>query len=522
MQARSIQVKSNTTYRMMARAIRPKSQQKVQDLMNSIWMKKRQLNRTSLRQSDLFMNMQGFSTCVSSGHAQTEITTFLHDKAALVEYKGKTYYQGRVYEYQHHIGKDHLVGIHSFIREDMAECVEVAKFEDTFIGVVAKGVEDNECLSFKLSDFPSYVQVKKTPCCFITLPLSNFGRPFLEHPTMPEMVYELQNHEDNWDKFAYYLCNGNEGDTIRRCGLRSSALTVKEYFAGAGGSHEAYKSKGFEVYCLAEKDDIAVKSLVANNAKDESKIYHGCVADALNQHNEHGTPPDACHFSPPCCGFSRANRYGGANDKNNNDLSLLFVKMLHVDKPKVACFENVTGMWRRKFVHYLLNIIAGTLKEGYQVRCSKLNTSNYGDPQSRNRLFLLASMNGLPLPLFPPKRYGEGLLPAVTVGHVMKKSEGDDICNIVTDSLSEQVTRLRPDKPAPTIIAQGRQPLHPFEDRMISVQDMLVLMSLPPHTFVVKGSRKERRRQVGNMIPFKTMSSIAEEMKSVVEFHYDI
>ena len=72
--------------------------------------------RTSLRQSDLFMNMQGFSTCVSSGHAQTEITTFLHDKAALVEYKGKTYYQGRVYEYQHHIGKDHLVGIHSFAK----------------------------------------------------------------------------------------------------------------------------------------------------------------------------------------------------------------------------------------------------------------------------------------------------------------------------------------------------------------------------------------------------------------------
>ena len=125
---------------------------------------------------------------VSSGNPQTEVTTFLHDKAALVECKGKTYHQGRVYENQHHIGKDRLVGILSFIGEDMTECIEATKFEYTFIGVVAKGVEDKDCLCFKLSDFPSYVQVKKRPCCFITLPLSNFVRPFLEHPTMPEMV----------------------------------------------------------------------------------------------------------------------------------------------------------------------------------------------------------------------------------------------------------------------------------------------------------------------------------------------
>ncbi|KAL7533307.1 hypothetical protein ACHAXR_005163 [Thalassiosira sp. AJA248-18] len=485
--------------------------------------------KTSFKQSKLFMSMQGFkSSAVLHPPADPRNSRAVKtdEDVASLGYGGTTYHRGCVYEYQQQSrgGKvvESAVGIISFIGEDKAKCVQVAKFCDTFLGVVAKGVENKDLLNFELSDFPKYVQVINKPMRYLTLHLSHFCGLVQEQQTIPDMIYEAQSDEDHWETFALYLSNGNEGETIQRRGLRTfdEPPTIAEYFAGAGGSHAAYTAKGFQTLRLVEKDDVAVQSLKANNSQDEEKIYHGCVEDSLNQRDEHTPSPTLSHWSSPCCGFSTLNCLGGVNDKANNDLSLLFVKMLQVDKSAVACFENVMGMWRRKHIHYLLNIIAGALKEGYQIRCGKINTSGYGDPQSRNRLFLLASRNGVPLPLFPAPQYGEGLLPVVTVGHVLKKNGAEHSHNTVIDTLPGQETRLSPLKPAPTITAQSRQPLHPFEARRINDQDMLALFS-QRSSFELKGNKRERRRQVGNMIPFKTMSAIAEEIWRVLEFHYE-
>ena len=477
--------------------------------------------KTTLKHSKLFMSMQGFKSSVHlpTPAKHTEAAVTLSNDFTSLEHNGKTYYKGSVYDYcQETRGSNIvLVGIISFVDKDFAKCVEIAPFEDTFLGVVTKETQNKDLLDFKLADFPEYVQVVIKCECYLTLPLSCYREKSQELKSIPQMVYEPQTDEDHWEAFAYYYSDGNVGDTINRCGRRFSAPTLIEYFAGAGGSHQAYKAKGFKTHQLVEKDDTAIKSLEANNTQDRDKIFHGFVENAIDIQVEGYS--DVCHFSSPCCGFSLANRNGSEKDKANNDLSLLFVKMLQSKKPKVGCFENVMGMWRRKNVHYLLNIIAGTLNAGYQVRCSKLNTSHYGDPQSRSRLFLLASKNVMLLPNIPPRRCG---LLLVTVGHVLRKAGGERTNNFhAADSLSGQQNRLDPSKPAPTIIAQGRKPLHPFEDRRINEDDMLMLMSLSPKDFVLKGSKKEKRRQVGNMIPFKTMCAIAEEMISVLEFEYD-
>eukprot|EP00957_Ditylum_brightwellii_P093040 7084338-Ditylum_brightwellii.AAC.1 len=52
---------------------------------------------------------------------------------------------------------------------------------------------------------------------------------------------------------------------------------------------------------------------------------------------------DHIHASPPCKGFSRANRNGGANDWKNNKLSLQFVRAIKLFQPMTATFENVPG-----------------------------------------------------------------------------------------------------------------------------------------------------------------------------------
>lgn len=388
---------------------------------------------------------------------------------------------------------------------------QVSRTEDTFIGEIFNETQDKSVLDFELSDFPKYVQVITNPESYLVLELVNFGDKSQEVQSLPIMIYQAQTDEDHWEDFGYYNSVGNQNMITTRCGRRSTRPTIIEYFAGAGGSHEAYKAVGFRTMQLIEKDDTAVESLKGNNLEDQDKVYHGCVEDAINE--DQAATPDACHYSSPCCGFSVANRNGGMNDKVNNDLALKFVTMLQKKRPIVACFENVMGMWRRKHAHYLINIIAGVIKAGYQIRCSKLNTADYGDPQSRNRLFMLVSKDGFPLPKFPLKQYGENLTPVVTVGDVLRNA-GD------APRTNSDISRLDPLKPAPTIIANGKQPIHPFKNKRLDDQDMLRLFSLPPESFILKGSKTKRRKQVGNMIPFKTMCAVASEMMRVLEFEY--
>jgi len=477
--------------------------------------------RTVFRKNRLFMSTQGFKSNPSIGiSCEHEAVVTTPEEVHSVEFEAKTYHRGAVYEYcyvQNEI-RNVLVGIVGFDGKDSAMCVEIVPFKSTFLGVMYEEINDKSLLEFDISvDFPGYVQVMAKPSCYLALPLANFGSRFEDVQTLPKWVYEPQCDEDSWEAFAYYMIDGNNSNTIKRCGRRYSKRTIIECFAGAGGSHEAYKKAGFRPVQLVEKDDCAFEALCLNNEGDVDKIFHGCVYDAINEQVEQN--PDVLHFSPPCCGFSQANRYGGKNDKSNSDLSLEFANWLQKKRPKLGCFENVMGMWRRKHVHYLVNVIAGVLKAGYQVRCRKVNTADYGDPQTRSRLFLLVSQNGLPLPKFPSKQYGKGLSPVVTVGHVLRTDGIGTNANL--GASSEKVKRLDPSKPAPTIIAQGMQPLHPFEDRKLNAGDMLKLFSLSPESFILKGSDRKQRKQVGNMIPFKTMSAIASEMMEMLEFEYE-
>lgn len=270
--------------------------------------------KSSFKKSDLIMKLQGFKSLAKAGSSTSENDndeskslqqnkdTSTDDIIDWVEYNGKRYDRGKVYKYTLQDGQcmETLVGIHSLIGKDRAKCVLVANFKDTALWRLAEDANHKDCIKFKLSDFPSYVQVFSEPfdSSFQTLHISRLGDLFEEYPSMPKMVYEAQTDSDYWESFAYYLHDGNMPGSIKRCGRRDSVPTIKEYFAGAGGSHEAYKQT-FETYLLIEKDDIAIQSLKENNPKDHDKIFHGCITKALDEQKHCNTSPDASHFSSP-------------------------------------------------------------------------------------------------------------------------------------------------------------------------------------------------------------------------------
>ena len=257
-------------------------------------------------------------------------------------------------------------------------------------------------------------------------------------------------------------------------------------------------------------------------------------------------PVHHLHASPPCQGFSSANRHGGQNDAANNDLSLQFLEGVKLFKPATATYEMVTGILRKKHRIYLESIILGLVEEGYKVRCSILNASDYGDPQNRRRLFLFAARQGLELPRLPRATHGEAghLLPRQTVrdaiGDLPQPStsntseveyEGSTLYNTWYSETAAKpgdsdTVVLDPDKPSLTVRGASRPPLHyepvttesgELKYRCISLREMAMFQSFPKD-MTFWGNRSEQRKQVGNAVPVKLATAVAQSIRNVLTF----
>ncbi|KAF8633579.1 hypothetical protein AX15_001372 [Amanita polypyramis BW_CC] len=138
----------------------------------------------------------------------------------------------------------------------------------------------------------------------------------------------------------------------------------------------------------------------------------------------------------PCQSHSGLNMFKLANDPKTN---LIFNAMSYMDayRPKMGYFENVPG-----FLSYSLNatqasvhrleggipmgglkiLVRALVDLGYQVRFGLLQAAHYGTPQSRVRFFLIAALDGTPLPPLPqPTHYFP------QTNHLLIKSPKGDI-----------------------------------------------------------------------------------------------
>lgn len=268
--------------------------------------------------------------------------------------------------------------------------------EDTFVSL--SGMKDQ------------YVQTKKTrTVSLFDLQRKNICRHF---KTVPFIYEEVKNE---FCAFAYYYKDGKIVNHWPRTKPR-----VLELFAGAGGMCIGLKAAGFDVRWAVESNPQAAATYQANNTNDSLQVYQEDVNYFLKKSKKgHGAYPstdevDHIHASPPCQGFSRGNRNGGAGDESNNHLIFTFIEAIKHFKPQTASFENVPGMMRKDLKHYVQAVIENLLRMKYQVRCNLLTASKYGDPQNRKRVILFASRHDVALPTMPAPTHGPDLLPLAT------------------------------------------------------------------------------------------------------------
>lgn len=179
-------------------------------------------------------------------------------------------------------------------------------------------------------------------------------------------------------------------------------LKAVDFFAGAGGWGEAARRIGLPVTLAANHWDIAVDAHRLNHTATRHVCQNVDLIDLT-------TLPDfdVLIASPSCQGSSRARGKERPHHDAERASAWVVPQVLVTRRPRWVVVENVVEM-REAFEHYAM--WRGTFEaSGYGVAEAVLNARDFGVPQDRERLFVVARLGG------PPPRVVSPGLPPVAI-----------------------------------------------------------------------------------------------------------
>lgn len=171
----------------------------------------------------------------------------------------------------------------------------------------------------------------------------------------------------------------------------TESKTSADLFSGCGGIAQGMKQAGFTHAWGLEYEDPLAEIYRANHGQ----VYVQNILDANPMKFE---KVDLLHASPVCKAFSNANSNKGETQLDI-DCAVKVAEFIQILKPPTFTLENVQAYAKSK----AFNIIVEKLySQGYWVNYQVLNAADFGVPQSRRRLILIAVKSGfipsLPLP----------------------------------------------------------------------------------------------------------------------------
>ena len=181
-------------------------------------------------------------------------------------------------------------------------------------------------------------------------------------------------------------------------------LTVLDTFAGAGGFSLGFELAGCRVVGGIEVDSWASETF-ARNHRDALVIMRDIrlIGDDELRDVFARRQPDILLGGPPCQGFSVCRKSAGDPTDPRNSLFVEFLRVARALQPDYVIMENVPNIEKARTHHgeSVIGIVEHELKElGYHVTHSVLEATDFGIPQIRKRLFVVASARELERP-FP-------------------------------------------------------------------------------------------------------------------------
>jgi DNA (cytosine-5)-methyltransferase 1 len=332
-----------------------------------------------------------------------------------------------------------------------------------------------------------------------------------------------------------------------------NSLTSIDLFSGAGGLSAGLVAEGFSVVAAVELDPTAAKTYSLNHPNTHVVIGDIRNLDTSLLLKEIGIAPgqlDLLTGCPPCQGFStlRTHRRVTAVPDPRNDLTKELLRLVHEIQPRAVVMENVPGL---ALDQHFADFREGLKQAGYQSDYAILNATQFGVPQRRKRLVLIA-LRDREIPenwanvcvekktvrdaiahLAPAGSSGDILhdIPEKRTSAMMARikatpkdggSRGDlsaDMqceCHLRQPGFNDVYGRMSWDDVSPTITSGCNNPskgrfLHPEHDRAITLREAALLQTFPKnYQFCLERGKGHVASQIGNAFPPELIRPIAK------------
>ena len=160
-----------------------------------------------------------------------------------------------------------------------------------------------------------------------------------------------------------------------------------DLFCGLGAFHTAFNTSDvFECVLACDIDD-GVRKIYKENygIEPESDIRN------LDIHNIPDFEILCAGF--PCQPFSIAGNGDGFNDKEKGNLFFDILNIIDFKNPPMCILENVKNLKTHDNGNTYNRIETELKNRGYNVTSKVINSAEYGSPQARHRIFIIATKN---------------------------------------------------------------------------------------------------------------------------------
>lgn len=328
------------------------------------------------------------------------------------------------------------------------------------------------------------------------------------------------------------------------CGIQKAGITVAAGIDIDATCRYAYEENNDSIFINKGVEEIKKEEIESYYPKGCFKVLMGCA---------------------PCQPFSTYSlRYTKEGPKDEKwKLLYYFRDLVKEIQPDVISMENVPQLVKKEVFRDFVKVLE---EQGYYVSWQIVNCADYGVPQSRSRLVLLASKLGdicLIAPLYNKENYitvkdAIGNLPKIKDGEICKTDalhRASKLSKINKKRIQKSIPggswkdwdeslqlpchkkrtgqgyravygRMEWGKPSPTITTQfygygnGRFG-HPEQDRALSMREGAILQSFPPDYKFVDDTHPQTNRQIGihigNAVPVKLGEAIGKSILNHLE-----
>lgn len=309
-------------------------------------------------------------------------------------------------------------------------------------------------------------------------------------------------------------------EALPRPSIEKGAPLVMDLFAGCGGLSLGFEAAGMNTLGY-EMKPVAVSTYNAN--------LSGECTEAMLSLGEPAGKADIIIGGPPCQPFSQIGYQRGMRDAR--DGFPIFLDAVNRVRPRIAIIENVRGLlYRNK--DYLRAAVIELERFGYTVDVRLLKAWEYGVPQKRERVVVVASTVGWE---WPEPVVDDAVTAGIALGGLAAQVTAESrfmtagmdryVANYEKASHCVTPRDLHLDQASRTVTCRNlggatsdmlRIALPDGRRRMLHVREAARLQSFPDW-FTFAGNAYEQTEQIGNAVPPLMSLAVARQVARFME-----